>query len=196
MNIHVVSPLALERMVRAVEKVRDRLRRATQALEKGGIAYAVIGGHAVAVWVAEVDEAAVRNTQDVDILIRRSDFEKVKEALAAAGFVYRNTTDGDVFLDGPAAKPRDSIHIIFAGEMTRPEHRHAAPDVEEASSVGTFKALKLDALVRMKLTSFRLTDRVHLRDLIDVGLLDASWLERLPSDLAKRLQELLDNPEG
>ena len=48
----------------------------------------------------------------------------------------------------------------------------------------------------MKLTSFRDKDRVHLRDLIEVGLVDATWAARLPSKLAARLQDLLDNPEG
>ena len=48
----------------------------------------------------------------------------------------------------------------------------------------------------MKLTSFRDKDRVHIRDLVDVGLVDESWLERLPEALRSRLQELLDNPEG
>ena len=48
----------------------------------------------------------------------------------------------------------------------------------------------------MKLTSFRDKDRTHLRDLIGVGLLDASWRARLPEMLGSRLQELLDNPEG
>ena len=55
--------IVLERMVRAVEKVKDRLLRATAALEKAGVPYAVVGGNAVAAWVARVDEAAVRNTQ-------------------------------------------------------------------------------------------------------------------------------------
>jgi hypothetical protein len=48
-----------------VEKVRDRLRRAVAALETNGVPYAVAGGNAVAAWVSRVDEAAVRNTQDV-----------------------------------------------------------------------------------------------------------------------------------
>jgi len=48
----------------------------------------------------------------------------------------------------------------------------------------------------MKLTSFRLKDRVHILDFIEVGLIDATWIPRLPVDLAARLQELLDNPDG
>ncbi len=57
-----LHPVSLERMVRAVEKVRDRLRRATAALTAAEIQFAVVGGNAVAAWVARVDEAAVRNT--------------------------------------------------------------------------------------------------------------------------------------
>lgn len=48
----------------------------------------------------------------------------------------------------------------------------------------------------MKLTSFRDKDRMHLRDMIDVELLDESWCGRLPAELAARLQELIDDPNG
>src|SRR6266487_5806655 len=120
-----------ERMIRAVEKVRDRLRRAVAALEAAGVPYAVVGGNAVAAWVSEVDEAAVRNTQDVDILLRRADLERAKVALAQAGFIYRHAASIDMFLDGPNAKARDAIHVVFAGEKVRPEYVSPAPDVDE-----------------------------------------------------------------
>jgi hypothetical protein len=77
----------LDRMERAVQKVRDRLLRATEALERAGVPYAVVGGNAVAAWVAQVDEAAVRNTQDVDLALRRSEFEAARHAPETAGFV-------------------------------------------------------------------------------------------------------------
>ena len=32
--------------------------------------------------------------------------------------------------------------------------------------------------------------------MIDVGLIDATWLERLPEPLRPRLAELLANPDG
>src|SRR5688572_28700282 len=128
-STHIVSDLAWQRMVTAVEKVRERLKRAAQALDQAGLAYAIVGGNAVAAWVSEVDEAAVRNTQDVDILIRRADLERVKEALAAAGFIYRHAASIDMFLDGPNAKARDSIHVVFAGEKVRKDYLFPAPDV-------------------------------------------------------------------
>jgi hypothetical protein len=59
----------LDRMERAVAKVRDRLLRSTAALGEAGIPYAVVGGHAVASWVASIDEGAVRNTPDIDLLV-------------------------------------------------------------------------------------------------------------------------------
>src|SRR3990170_4952810 len=117
---HFVA-VSWERMIRAVEKVRARLDRAVAALEGAGIPYAVAGGNAVAAWVSRVDEAAVRNTQDVDVLLRRSDLDAAKTALAEVGFVYRHSAGIDMFLDGPGAKARDAVHIVFAGEKVRPE---------------------------------------------------------------------------
>ena len=192
----VLGPVSWERMIRAVEKVRERLERAAAALEQAGVPYAVAGGNAVAAWVSRVDEAAVRNTQDVDILLRRVDLDRAKEALAKAGFVYRHTASIDMFLDGPGAKARDAVHVVFAGEKVRKEYPLPAPDVSESERADSFRVLALESLVRMKLTSFRDKDRTHLRDFIDVGLVDVTWRDRLPPDLAVRLQQLLDNPEG
>ena len=184
------------RMIRAVEKVRERLLRATAALEKAGVPYAVAGGNAVAAWVSRVDEAAVRNTQDVDLLLRRRDLDAAETALATAGFVRRHDSGMNMFLDGPQAKPRDAVHVVFAGEKVRPEHLFPAPDVSEAEPADSFRILGIEALVRMKLTSFRDKDRTHLRDLLEVGIVDAQWCSRLPADLAVRLQQLLDTPHG
>lgn len=180
----------------AVEKVRQRLLRAAGALEAAKVPYAVAGGNAVALWVSRMDEAAVRNTQDVDILIRRDDLPAAKEALERAGFVHRHAAGLEVFLDGPSAKAREAVHLVFAGEKVRPSEALANPEVEESEPGEQFRVLALDALVRIKLTAFRDKDRVHLRDLIEVGLIDASWLTRVPPVLAERLRMLLETPEG
>src|SRR6266851_3356651 len=188
--------MILERMVRAVEKVRERLLRASKALEDAGIAYAVVGGNAVAAWVAQVDESAVRNTQDVDIMIRRGDLEAATAALAQAGFVRRHVRGIDLFLDGPKAKARDAVHVIFAEEKVRPEYPVPSPDISESESLGSFRVVSLEGLVRMKLSSFRLKDRVHLLDMLEVGVIDPSWLDKLPTELRPRLQELIDHHES
>lgn len=191
-----LSPFSLDRMVRAVEKVRERLLRVASILQAAGIPYAVAGGNAVALWVSRVDEAAVRNTRDVDILIRRADLEAVKNALGAAGFVYRHASGIDMFLDGPGTKARDAVHLVFAREIVRPNEQRANPDVSESEDAGDFQVLSLEPLVKVKLTAFRVKDQMHLIDLIDVGLLDETWYARLPSELATRLKDLIENPEG
>src|SRR6266550_523133 len=133
-----------DRMIRAVEKVRERLMRAVAALEKAGVPYAVIGGNAVAALVSRVDEAAVRNTQDVDLLLRRTDLQAAAAALVPAGFVHRHAASIDMFLDGPGAKARDAVHIIFAGEKVRPEYVLPAPDVSESELSGAIRVLNLE----------------------------------------------------
>jgi hypothetical protein len=191
-----LHPFSLDRMVRAVEKVRERLLRATAALEGAAVPYAVIGGNAVAAWVARVDEAAVRNTQDVDILLRRADLPLAQAALEKAGFIYRHAAGIDMFLDGPGAKARDAVHILYANEKVRPEYLLPTPDITEVERGPAYQMLTLEALVRMKLTSYRRKDQVHVSDMLEVGLIDASWLPGLPPELASRLQQLIDTPEG
>ena len=185
------ADVSLERMVRAVEKVKDRLLRAVSALESAGVPYAVADGNAVAAWVSRVDEAAVRNTQDVDILLDRSDLDRAAVALAKAGFVRRHAAGMDLFLDGPAAKARDALHVVLAGEKVRPEYLEPAPRTSETEPLQRFRVLTLEALVRMKLTSFRLKDQVHLQDLRDVGLIDTSWYDRFSPELGARLVQAL-----
>ena len=191
-----LQPVSWERMIRAVEKVRERLLRAAAALEAAGVPYAATGGNAVAAWVSRVDEAAVRNTRDVDLLVRRADFPAAKAALEAAGFVYRHSAGIDMFLDGPEASARDALHLIFAGEKVRPDYVLPAADINESEQAVGYRVVSLEALVRMKLTSYRRKDQVHVQDLIEVGLVDESWLERYPEPLAERLRVLLADPDG
>ena len=82
----------LDRMERAVAKVRERLLRATAVLNQAGIPYAVVGGHAVASWVATIDEGAVRNTRDIDLLVRREDLPAITAALEQAGSCARKSS--------------------------------------------------------------------------------------------------------
>jgi hypothetical protein len=191
-----LGPFSLERVVRAVERVRQRLLRATAALERAAIPYAVAGGNAVALWVSRVDEAAVRNTRDVDLLVRRQDLGSVKAALSSAGFVFRHAAGLDLFVDGPEGKARQGIHLLFAGEKVRPEEALPNPDVSESEAGGEYRVLSLRALVQIKLTAYRDKDRTHLRDLLEVGLIDGTWGRYYPPELAERLQALVDNPNG
>lgn len=155
-----------------------------------------ICGNAVAAWVARVDETAVRFTQNVGILLRRIGFAAAKAALERDGFVYRYVAGMDNFLDSADAKPRDAVHIVFAGGKVRTHEALPYPDVADSEQADQFRILSLGALVQIKLTAFRDKDRVHLRDLLDVELIDDSWVTRYRPDLASRLKQLIDNPSG
>lgn len=192
MGTAVLKDFSWERMISAVEEVRERAHRATAALRQAGIPHVVVGGHAVASWVARVDKEAVRNTKDVDLLVRRDDFPRVVETLQSVGFIHQDVSGVDLFLDGPEGSVRSAIRIIFAGEKVRPEYLLPTPEVAEAEAGPDFPVPTLDALVRMKLTSFRLQDKVHLLDLLDVGLIDEGWCERFPPEIAARLEELIE----
>jgi hypothetical protein len=186
----------------AVENVRRRLLRAAAALAAAQVPYAVVGGNAVAAWVSRVDEAAVRNTRDVDVLLRREDLAAATAALETAGFHHRRVASRgragamDVFLDGAEGKVADAVHIVFAAERTLPDQPEPNAAIDESEDAGAFRLISLEALVRMKLSAFCDKDRVHLRDLVSVGLIDASWLERLPPPLRVRLESILSSPEG
>lgn len=191
----VLHDFSWDRMIAAVEDVRLRARRVSGALTESGIPFMVVGGHAVASWVARVDQEAVRNTKDVDLLVRRTDFDRVIQVLELAGFVHQNVSGVDLFLDGPDGSVRSAVHIVFAGERVYPEYVAETPDVTESEPGPEFPVPTLEALVRMKLTSFRLKDKVHLLDLLDVGLIDATWGDRLPPGLATRLGEVIATRE-
>jgi hypothetical protein len=191
-----VEPIGWERALMAAEKVKERLRRATRALDAAGVPYAVVGGNAVAEWVARVDEDAIRNTRDVDILIRRPDFPAARTCLEAVGFIYYELPNIDTFIDGPQGKPSGGIQLLYAGEKVRREDDYKLPEIDESERAAEFQVAKLEALVRMKLIAWRDKDRTHLRDLIGVGLIDATWPGLLPPPLGARLQKLLDNPNG
>src|ERR1700730_3104950 len=145
----VVGPIGWERALMAAERVKERLRRATRALDAAGVPYAVAGGNAVAEWVARADEGAVRNTRDVDLLIRRIDLPAARTALEAAGFVYHQLLDVDMFIDGPHGRSSGGGHIFFAGEKLRPHEAYASPDLDESERASEFQVATLQALLKM-----------------------------------------------
>ncbi|MEI2622980.1 MAG: nucleotidyl transferase AbiEii/AbiGii toxin family protein [Giesbergeria sp.] len=186
----------------AVEKVRQRLLRVAATLKAAGVPYAVVGGNAVAAWVSRVDESAVRNTRDVDILLSRSDLPRAIDAMQArtrfatssGGLAGEGRPHGCTARRTRRQGYRDAVHVVFAGERTLPDSPAENAGIEEAEEGDEFTLVTLDALVRMKLAAWRDKDRMHLRDLIDVGLLEESKVGALPTPLNDRLQFLFDNP--
>ena len=195
LDMHMEQVEILARLLRAARKVQARLVRVSRLLNESQVPYAVIGGHAIAAWVATKDESMMRASPEVEILVRPEDIARIREVLEADGMVFRKVADMDIFLDDMASKEVDAVHLIYAGQKIRPEHVLEAPDVDDSGIGKEFKVIPLQSLVSIELVAWRRKNRVHLQDLIGVGLIDSSWPQRFQEPLGSRLQELLDNPD-
>lgn len=185
-----------EWQVMAVERIDRLLRTVTAALDDAGIRYAVIGGNAVATWVATRDVGAVRATKDVDLLLRREDLAEAAAALAPHGLEQVEVLDLPVFVERDDPLPSQGVHIVLANEPVRATDTRRAPDLSDVErSPSGFLVLGLLPLVAMKLSAFRRVDQVHLEDLLRIGLIDAKLAGRLPEDLRQRLREVRDTME-
>ncbi len=185
------------RAERAVEKVRERLLRTCRALESGGVPYVVIGGNAVAIWVGSKDEGAIRNTKDVDVLLNRGDLSRAGQAMAAADFDMAEVDGITMFLDRSDPMPSRGVNVIFAGEKIKPRDPYPAPQVVKGiRSPEGVDAIQLRELLILKLIAFRDIDRVHIRDMIRVGLIEDAVADQVPPELRPRLDEIFATPDG
>jgi hypothetical protein len=174
-----------------LEQIFEVLSRLAEALSKAGIEYRVIGGVGVFLHVSARDPLAARLTRDVDVAVDRRDLERIGEAVRPFGFEYRHAAGVDMLVDAARPRDRSAVHLVFVREKVRPEYFEPVPDFSppERTPEGVLLAPVAD-LVRMKLTSFRLKDKVHLQDLDSVGLITAEIEAELPDLLRRRLVEL------
>lgn len=165
-------------------------------MDTAGIPYAVVGGNAVALWVARFDPAATRTTKDVDLLIKRSDLEHVTRILCDLGLLRQDLRSPVLFVDPEEPSRRSGVHLVWSDEKVRPSYSYPAPSLDEAvRGPEGFLVLDLPALMRMKLTSLCSIDRVHVQDLLQVGAVDDRVRNALPTDLRARLEEIARNLE-
>jgi hypothetical protein len=142
-----LEPFSLDRMVRAVQIVRERLLRAIAVLHEAGVEHAVVGANAVSAWVATVDAGAVRNTPDVDLLIDRHELDRASAVLKEAGFFQGDSKSGIHFLDSPTGRLRDSIRIHFAGELLTGQPPFLGPTLDQSVQLNGMTVLSLEPLV-------------------------------------------------
>jgi hypothetical protein len=173
------------------QQLLDLLSRVSSVLQDAGIPHRVVGGMAVYLHVSNAEEDAGRLTKDVDIAVRRSDLQRIAEASARHGLEYRHAAGVDMLLDRSKPGVRRAVHFVFAGEKVRPEYLEPVPDLDKAPIVlqGTW-LMPVEELVRMKLTSFRLKDQVHIKDLDEVHLITPEIEAAMSPALRERLAHI------
>jgi hypothetical protein len=169
------------------------LHKIALALSEEGVPYELIGGLAVLVHVEEANPELTALTRDVDLMIRREDLERIKEAAAGHGFRFRHAAGVDMLLYGETDSAKNAVHLIFSGEMVRPNQAALNPPIEPEKKMihgGEVMVIPVADLVRMKLSSFRLKDQVHIKSMDAAGLITSEVEARLPNGLLKRLQDV------
>jgi hypothetical protein len=174
-----------------VEQLFDVMRRLHSALTEAGIEYRIIGGMAIFLQISERNHDAARLTRDVDVAVDRNDLQRIAKAAGAFGFRYRHVAGVDMLVDAKEPKARSAIHLVFVREKVRREYLEPVPGFTKptVTKEGILLAPVAD-LVRMKLTSFRLKDRLHLLDMDSVGLITPEIEQGLPEALRNRLDQV------
>jgi hypothetical protein len=174
-----------------VEQLFGVLRRLHSALTEARIEYRIVGGLAIFLQVSERSHDAARLTRDVDVAVDRKDLERIAKAVKAFGFRYRHVAGVDMLVDAKEPTARSAVHLVFVREKVRREYLEPVPGFTKptVTKEGILLAPVAD-LVRMKLTSFRLKDKVHLLDMDSVGLITPKIEQALSEALRDRLEQV------
>jgi hypothetical protein len=173
-----------------VEQLFERMRRFHEALSGANIPYRIIGGLGVFIHVAEQSEMNARLTNDVDAAVNRSDLERIAKAVEPYGFRYRHVAGIDMLVDSKAPTAKTAVHLVFVNEKVRPEYEEAIPSSAPVRTKEGILIAPVADLVRMKLTSFRLKDKVHIQDMDSVGLITPEIEAGLSPLFRERLAEV------
>ena len=173
-----------------VEQLLELAERVERAFASAGLDYRVVGGLAAYLYIEEVEPDAGRLTKDIDIVVRREDLLKIAAAVEPFGLEFRHVAGLDMLVQKGAPSARRAVHMVFSGEKVKPEYPEATPALGAIYRIGQLRLVPVGDLVRMKLTSFRLKDQVHLQDLDEAGLITVEIEGQLSAVLLERLAEV------
>jgi len=167
------------------------LQKIADPLTAAGIPYEVVGGLAVLIHVEEADPTHSVLTRDADILVDRSNLERLIAVAESHGFRFRHAAGVDMLLY--AEKAINAVRLLFTGEKVKASQ--LVPNPPLAPERRMIKGQEVCVvpvadLVRMKLSANRDKDRVHIRSLDAAGLITPEIKRGLPESLRARLQQV------
>jgi hypothetical protein len=184
--VEILVNTFFEERVQQLLNLADRVEKLFSA---AGLEYRVVGGLAAYLYVEEAERDAGRLTKDIDITVGRGDLKKIAGIAPQFGLQYRHTAGSDMLVQVGEPSARRAVHLIFSGEKVRPEYSEAAPEIGPCRTIRQIRVIPLADSVRMKLTSFRLKDQVHIKDLDEVGLITPDVEAQLSPILRDRLAQ-------
>lgn len=160
------------------------------AFASAGLEYRVVGGLAAYLYVEEREPDAGRLTKDIDITVRRADLDAIARAVEPFGLVYRHVAGVDMLVQAGQPSARRAVHMIFSGEKVRPDYSEPVPEIGPCRVLQGVRLVLAADLIRMKLTSFRLKDEMHLKDLDEAGVITPEIEATLSALQQDRLQQV------
>ena len=173
-----------------VEKLFALANTIDRAFAAAGLDYRVVGGLATYLYVEESDPDAGRLTRDIDISVRRDDLAAIARAVEPFGLKYRHAAGVDMLVQINEPSAKRAVHLVFTGEKVREDYSEAVPALGEARVLQGVRLIPVDDLIRMKLTSFRLKDQMHIKDLDEAGAIPATIEIALSPLQLQRLQQV------
>lgn len=169
------------------------LQKLAVPLENAGIPHELVGGLAVFLHVENADSTHSSLTRDIDVMIERVDLARVVEIAETHGFRFRHSAGLDMLLYGETTSARNAIHLLFAGEKVKDSQLEAHPGIRPVRTAlhgQEFLVVPVVDLVRMKLSSYRDKDRVHIRGMEAAGLITRDVEMALGAEHRARLQHI------
>ena len=177
------------------------LQKLSLPLEEAAVPHELVGGLAVFLHVENADSTHSSLTRDIDVMIRRDDLPRVVTIAEEHGFRFRHSAGEDMLLYGEPTSARNAVRLLFAGEKVKPSQLESHSGIHPVR-VGLhgqdFWVIPVLDLVRMKLSSYRDKDRVHVRGMDAAGLITnahRSWVERsIASPASERSRDRIAEP--
>jgi hypothetical protein len=161
-----------------------------RSFASAGLEYRVIGGLAAYLYVEELEPDAGRLTKDIDIIVRRDDLEAIARAVMPFGLQYSRVKGADMLVQTGQPSTRRAVHMIFSGEKVREEYPDPVPELGAFLTLHGVRLVPVEDLIRLKLTSYRLKDEMHLKDLDEAGVITPEIESQLTPLQLDRLRQM------